>query len=80
MTERTVTPETLESIEKKLIDVCSILLSAKYVLECCDDGHTATAINVLVSRAGAVVDSAIINDLGVPGCVGDHNAWANHAF
>ncbi len=76
MANSNITPEALHDIERKLFDVCQILLSAKHVLARCDDSHTQTAVDVLISRAGAIADSAIIKDLGVPGCVGDDNDWA----
>ena len=78
MTNRNISPEALERIERKLFDVCSILLSAKHVLAHCDDSHTATAVDVLISRAGAIADSAIIKDFGVCGCCGNDDEWANH--
>lgn len=76
MSDRNLAPEALDRIERKLFDVCQVLLSAKHVLARCDDSHTQIAVDVLVSRAGAIADSAIIKDLGVPGCVGDDNDWA----
>lgn len=76
MTDRNVTPEAIERIERKLLDVCSILLSTKYILAHCDDSHTANAVDVLISRAGAIADSAIIQDLGKCGCVGNDDEWA----
>ena len=78
MSDKTVTPEAFERIERKLLDVCSILLSAKHVLAHCDDSHTATAVNVLISRAGAIADSVIIKDFGMCGCLGNDDEWANH--
>lgn len=57
MAERNITAEALECIERKHFDVCNILLSAKHVLAQCDDSHTGTAVDVLISRAGAIADA-----------------------